>query len=63
MQIEIMGPKNSLPQNIHFIYMLKVDEVDKMKCMADDGPTHHHDESRSKVAQKNNAGLNNGNKS
>jgi len=42
--------------------MLKVDEVDGMECMENDGPTRHHGESKSKVAQKNNASLNNGNK-
>jgi hypothetical protein len=41
--------------------MLKVDEVDGMECMVDDGLTHHHGESKSKVAQKTNASLNNGN--
>ncbi len=51
-QIETMGPKNNLLKNIHFKCMLKVDEVDGMECMADDGPTHHHGESRSKIAPK-----------
>jgi hypothetical protein len=51
-QIETLGLEDSLPKNIHFIYMLKVDGVDGIECMVDDGLTHHHGESKSKVAQK-----------